>query len=199
MPRVDFYFDLFSPTSYLAWLQLPGLRQSGAEVIFWPVHLQSVLRQVGTSHPLSDQRKAQWMWADLRRHAARLGGPLRQSDAPFRDSLPVMAAAVKAQRTGELDSFCACLFRGVWAAGIDPASGDAIHAALAIAGLDGAKYLAAPDPEDRAQLLQNTGDLVARGGFGVPSIFIGDDLFFGHDRVDLVSKQLGARHAKATV
>jgi len=199
MPTFDFYFDLFSPSSYLAWVQMPVLEQAGGRLVLKPVHLQSVFRKVGTVHPLSDWRKAQWIWADLARHAAGLRVPLARSDAPLRDSTSVMAAAIKAQRHGELAPFCSCLFRAVWAAGVDPSNDDAIRSALVIAGMNGGRYVSPPDDADLAQLRANTDELVARGGFGVPSVFVEGSLYFGHDRMELVAKQLETMHAETSV
>ena len=102
-----------------------------------------------------------------------------------------MRGAIAAQNAGTFDTYLDAGMRSMWEEGKNMSDPDVFVASMTEAGLDGAGLLAkTQDPDVKAQLIANTTDAVARGVFGMPTFFVGDEMFFGKDRLDGVAEEL---------
>jgi 2-hydroxychromene-2-carboxylate isomerase len=190
MKRVEFFFDLSSPYSYLAATQLPSLcRRNGAELVYRPMVLYAVFRAAGNTLPAEVPHKARWMGQDLMRWAKHYGIPFRMSS-----HFPVNA--IKAMRLILVDEAKAqavtdAAFAAMWAEDRNIAAEAELRAIATAGGLDAdAALRAIEEPRIKDQLRANTDEAIARGTFGAPAIFVGDELFWGNDRLSFVEAAL---------
>jgi len=195
MPKsAEFFFDVGSPASYLAWTQLPAIcAQTGANLVFKPMLLGGVFQATGNASPAMVPAKGRYMANDLTRFAKRYGVPFRMNPHFPINTLQLMRATIGMlmHEPAQFMAFTDAIFTAMWVEGAnlnDPAS---IAATLTKAGFDPAEVMAlVGDAEVKAALKANTDEAVARGVFGAPSIFVGDTLFFGQDRLDFVKEAL---------
>jgi 2-hydroxychromene-2-carboxylate isomerase len=107
------------------------------------------------------------------------------------NTLLVMRGAVAAQTEGLLDGYVDAVFKAMWAEQKNMSDADVATAVLQQAGLDGARLVArTQEPEVKDRLLKNTEASVARGTFGAPTFFVGDEIFFGKDRLRDVEEEV---------
>lgn len=131
------------------------------------------------------------MRVDLGRWAQRYGVRLNPSDMKANDGEALSRAVLAAATPEAAAAVTLALYRAIWSNGQTLSSADAILAALAQAGIDTAVLAKAIDaPETAAQLEVNTDEAVERGVFGSPTIFVGDAMFFGNDRIEFVREEL---------
>ena len=187
---VEFYFDFQSPYSYLAHSQLGAL---GAPVRLRPFSVLPLMKIVNnTPTTIICAVKRAYAGKDLGRWAARYGVPLGQPDMKRLDGelllRVVTAIDDEAIRAVAVDA----IFKAVWGGAGDP-SPDGLEAVLSGRGLPGAELIAAAGRRGVAEALAAaTQAAAARGVFGSPTIFVGDDIFFGNDRLDFVRERLAA-------
>lgn len=190
---VDFYFDLVSPTAFLAYHRLRQLQeQYDLELVCKPMLLGGVFKSTGNTTPIAIPAKGKYMLeADIPRFSRRYAVDLNFNPHFPLNSLTMMRGAVAAQRLGCADAFIEAGFKAMWQQGKDLADPAVIVEVLAAAGLDGEAILeATQDPEVKAGLIANTEEAVARGAFGAPTMFVGDEMFFGQDRIDFIEELL---------
>ena len=193
-PPIDFYFDVGSPASWLAWTQIgPLCRQAGATLNLKPMLLGAVFQATGNSSPVAVPAKGRYIFTDLARYAQRYGVPLRMNPHFPINTLAYMRAitGMQMRHPDRFEAFTQAVFEAIWVKALnfnDPA--------VAVAELAQAGY--APelvqglmnDPEVKARLKATTDEAVARGVFGAPTIFLGDEMFFGQDRLEWVKAAL---------
>ena len=193
-PRLEYFFDFGSPTSYLAWTQLPKLvADTGAELVWRPMLLGGVFKATGNASPVSVPAKRRWMGADLRRWAERYGVPFRFNPHFPVNTLTLMrgATGLQMRRPDDFDRYVALVNRAMWEAPANLGDPEVLAATLAAAGFDGEAFTAmVGDPEVKARLVATTEEAVARGVFGAPTFFVGEAMFFGQDRLDFVREAL---------
>jgi len=195
MPRLEYFFDYVSPFSFLADSQLPGLlERTGAELVYRPFLLGGVMKASGNAPPFTVPNKGRYVANDVNRWAARYGIEIAPNPHfPVNTVLP-MRAAVALLDAGEPDAFRAfhqAAFRAMWNEGTNLADEAVLRDLIAKAGSDGDAILArCAEPEIKNALRANTDEAVERGAFGAPSFFVGDELFFGNDRLDFVEEAL---------
>lgn len=197
MKTIDFIFDFGSPNAYLAWKVLPEIAaRQGAEVRLIPCLLGGIFKLTGNQAPMvafgGIKGKMDYEMLETRRFIAAHG----LSDFRFNPHFPVntlllMRGMVAAQRSGVGPVYLDAMLKGMWEQGLkldDPA---VFVATADAAGLDGAALLVATgDPEVKAELAANTDAAVARGVFGIPTFFVGDEIFFGKERLGQVEAEL---------
>jgi len=191
---VEFFFDVGSPTTYLAWTQLPALcAKAGATLVYRPTLLGGVFQATGNASPANVAAKGRYMNDDMARFAVRYGVPLVVNPHFPINTLTLMrgAAGVQLRMPARLDDYLRGVFKAMWVDGLnmnDPAvAAQALHAA----GFDPAEVIALTnDAEVKAALRATTEEAVARGVFGAPTMFVGDTMFFGQDRLDFVREAL---------
>jgi 2-hydroxychromene-2-carboxylate isomerase len=202
-PRVEFHFDFGSPNAYLAHLVIPAIeKRTGVRFTYVPVLLGGVFKATGNVSPAVSLRgiknKPEYEALEMRRFLARHGITRFASNPHFPvNTLQIMRGAVAAQRLGCFARYVDEVYRYMWA---DPKKMDepeVIRAAFVESGLPADELLArAADPEVKQELIANTERAVARGVFGSPSFFVGDELFFGKDRLRDVEEEIEARKAR---
>jgi len=171
--NAEFHFDFGSPNAYLAHLVLPSIeRRTGVRFGYVPVLLGGVFKATGNVSPAVSnagvKNKGEYGALEMRRFLAR-HGITRFSMNPFFpvNTLAIMRGAVAAKRVGCFERYVDEVYRHMWA---DPKKMD--------------------DAEVKQELLANTERSVARGTFGSPSFYVGDELFFGKDRLREVEEEI---------
>ncbi len=190
--RVEFYFDVGSPSAYLAWTQLPALaRDAGAQLDYCPVLLGGIFKATGNVPPAEIPAKGRYLAVDLARCARRYGVPLIFNDAFPINTLGLMRGAVAAQRAGQLDPYLDAIYPAFWAHNIDLGNSDELDRCLRAGGLD-ADFLLRRAREDdiKGELRRRSDAAVQRGLFGIPTMFVGPAMFFGQDRLEFVREAL---------
>lgn len=193
---VECFFDVGSPAAYLAWTQLPRIAaETGAEVVWRPMLLGGVFKATGNSSPVMLPAKGRWLMADLARWAARYGVPFRVPPGFPLNTLWLMRVATGLQRERPADfaRYLRTVFEAIFARGLALGESAVLTQVLTDAGFDVAVLEAlAADPAVKQALIATTDEAVARGVFGAPSLFVGDELHFGQDRLDFVAAALRA-------
>ncbi len=200
---VEFHFDFGSPNAYLAHLVIPAIeRRTGVPFVYVPVLLGGVFKATGNVSPAVSLRgiknKGEYAALETRRFLAK-HGITRFAMNPFFpvNTLQIMRGAVAAQRLGCFTRYVDEVYRHMWA---DPKKMDepaVIRAALLESSLPSDDLIArAAEPDVKQELLANTEASVARGVFGSPSFFVGDELFFGKDRLREVEEEIEAQKAR---
>lgn len=189
---IDFYFDYGSPTSYLAYKQLPGvIARTGATVNYRPILLGGVLQQTSNHSPMDIPAKRKWMVDDLKFFAERYDVPFELNPFFPINTLVLMRGAVFAQQEGFLDRYSDAIFDAMWGRPQNMADPSVIGHVLQGADLDVKRIVAATqDVQVKEKLKTDTKEAIDRGIFGAPTIFVGPRMFFGQDRVRYVEELL---------
>lgn len=199
-PRVEFHFDFGSPNAYLSHRVIPAIEaRTGATFVYVPVLLGGVFKATGNASPMVQfkgiRNKSEYMQRETERFIARHGiAEFRRNPHFPVNTLQIMRGAVLAERDGYLARYVDAAFRAMWEAGQKMDEPDVIRRALESYGVDGGAVLAgigAQDVKDR--LVANTEASVARGNFGSPTFFVGDEMYFGKDRLGDVEEEIRAR------
>ena len=191
---VEFFFDLGSPASYLAHTQLPALcRDCGAALVYRPMLLGGVFQATGNASPAMIPAKGRYMIRDLARYAERYGVPMRfNPHFPINTlSLMRLLVAVQLHQPERLDDALQALFQATWVDGVNMGDPARVAEVLAAAGLDAAALQQQiGEPAVKEALKATTEEAVRRGVFGAPTCFVGDDMYFGQDRLEFVREAL---------
>ena len=191
---VEFFFDVGSPTTYLAWTQLPALcAKAGATLVYRPTLLGGVFQATGNASPANVAAKGRYMNDDMARFAVRYGVPLVVNPHFPINTLTLMrgAAGVQLRMPARLDDYLRGVFKAMWVDGLNMNDPAVAAQALQAAGFDPAEVIALTnDAEVKAALRATTEEAVARGVFGAPTMFVGDTMLFGQDRLDFVREAL---------
>jgi 2-hydroxychromene-2-carboxylate isomerase len=192
--KLEFFFDVGSPAAYLAWTQLPAIcRSAGAEFIEIPMLLGGVFQATGNASPATIPVKGKYTTMDYARHARRYGVPFVSNPHFPIITLTHMRAvmAVQMHQPERLNDFLACLFKALWVDALNLNDVNLVVDVLEKGGFDPAQILALTnDPEVKGRLRANTEAAVARGVFGAPTSFVGEEMFFGQDRLDFIKEAL---------
>lgn len=190
MGTVEFHFDFGSPNAYLSHLVIPQIEhRTGVKFVYVPILLGGVFKLTNNRSPAESlvgiKNKADYerleMHCFLRRH-----GITRFRSNPFFpvNTLMLMRGAIAAQSLGVFERYVDEMYKRMWA---DPKKMDdphALRAALDESGLDSERFFdLVQTPEVKDRLLQNTQRSVERGTFGAPTFFVGEEIFFGKDRL----------------
>jgi 2-hydroxychromene-2-carboxylate isomerase len=191
---VDFFFDVGSPASYLAWTQLPPLcEKHDAAVVYRPMLLGGVYQATGNASPATIPVKGRYTQMDYERHARRYGVPFRDNPHFPIITLFLMRAVtgIQMRQPERLQQLLACVFKGLWIDALDLNQPQLTADVLKAGGFDpGEIERLTQAPEVKAALKATTEEAVGRGVFGAPTLFVGDEMFFGQDRMDFVREAL---------
>jgi len=195
--RLEFFFDCSSPWTYLAFTRIHGiLERTEAEIVWRPILVGGVFNAVNQDvyqrRANPDARKASYYEKDLQ-DWARLAG-IRIGKPPVFPvrAVAAMRLALVALDEGRLVPFARAAFEAYWGDLEDIGRPEVLARVASRAGLDATSAMGrAETPEIKDRLRANTEELIARGGFGSPTMFVnGDDMYFGNDRLPLVEAAL---------
>ena len=186
----DFFYDLGSPYSYLASTQLAGIElRSGSRARLLPITLGGLRKATG--HHLPPPQQLKYMGEDTARWAQQYGVKMQIPRAFPASTIQALRACVASERSGKGKEAMHALFRAYWAEGADISDASEIERALTAAGLDGRALVGATqEPGIKDGLRKNTDLALARGVFGVPTIFVGERSFWGNDRLQFAEAEL---------
>lgn len=191
---VEFYYDFGSPTSYLAFRQLPALcEKHGAQIDYKPVLLGGIFKATGNNTPVAVPAKGRYMLTDMQRFAERHNVKMRMNPHFPINTLGVMRGAFAAMTMDKLAPYNSAVFDAIWTAEKNMGDPEVIRAVLDDAGLPGEELLERAQTDMvKTALKDATAAAVDRGLFGCPTLFVGDQMFFGQDRMDFVAQALSA-------
>jgi 2-hydroxychromene-2-carboxylate isomerase len=197
MPRLEFFFDCSSPWTYLAFDRIEEVAAAtGATLVWKPILVGGVFNTVNPSVYESRERpvkpKAAYYAKDLQDWARRQGLRIGQPPVFPVNSVKAMRGAFVAEEAGAISRYVRAVFEAYWGDLRDISQEPVLREIVDAVGLDATDFFAKiATPEYKDRLRENTDELVARGGFGSPTMFVeGDDMYFGNDRLDLVREAL---------
>ena len=192
MAQVEFFYDFSSPYSYLASTQVEGLeKRTGVPVVWRPFAVGFVFKETGNAMTASVPAKGKHMLKDLERWAEFYGVPFHWPSLFPLKSTPALRAALAAEEQGKLRELSRAFFHTYWVENQDPTQPEKIKELAGKLGLPGEKILArAEEPEIKDKLRANTSEAVRRGAFGAPTFFVGEEMFWGNDRIEMVERHL---------
>lgn len=194
MKQVEFFFDVGSPYSYLAYHQLPKIAQAkGAQIVWRPMLLGGVFQATGNSSPATIPAKGHYSNVDLERWAKHFGVPIQQNPHFPINTLQLMRGAVGMQLRSEAEfhRYLAAIFSAMFEHPRNLGDLQELAAVLEAAGISPALMLElVQDDRIKQTLRKTTEEAVARGVFGAPTFFVGDEMFWGQDRLHFVEAAL---------
>ena len=198
MATLEFFFDCSSPWTYLAFTRVqPVVARTGATIVWKPILVGGVFNAVNQDvyerRANPDPRKAAYSAKDLQDWARLTGLKIIMPPPvfPVRATL-AMRCALAAQDEGKVVEFSRSCFKAYWSDSQDISQPGVVKAVCTSAGLDGDGILErAQSTEIKDRLRANTDEVIARGGFGSPTMFVDcADMYFGNDRMELVEAAL---------
>jgi 2-hydroxychromene-2-carboxylate isomerase len=200
MTEVVFYFDFGSPNAYLAHKVIPAIeKRTGAKFKYVPALLGGIFKATGNRSPAEAfagiPSKLRYEGKETQRFVKKHGITDYAHNPHFPvNTLQIMRGAVAAQKLGVFEAYVDAVYRAMWVDGLKMDDPAVIEAALTKAHLPAAALITAMgDQEVKQALIANTEDAVAHGVFGSPSFLVGEELFFGKDRLRDVEEELEAQ------
>jgi 2-hydroxychromene-2-carboxylate isomerase len=191
---VEFYFDVGSPAAYLAWTQMPRLvKETAAGLVYRPFLLGGVFQATGNRSPMEVPAKGKYITEDLTRFARRYGVQFRINPHFPINTLMLMRGAVGLQlrMPTRMPVYVDAIFHAIWVEGRNMNEPAVVGEVLRDTGFEPKDFLAlAGDPEVKEDLKARSQEAVARGVFGAPTFFVGEQMFWGQDRLDFVKEAL---------
>jgi 2-hydroxychromene-2-carboxylate isomerase len=193
MKTFEFWFDFGSPAAYLAFTQIPSIEAAtGAKAIYRPMLLGGVFQATGNHSPATIPAKGKYIFNDFNRYAKRYGVPFNSNPHfPINTLLLMRGAAGMQQQPDQFVAYCNAIFQAIWIDALNMNDPATVGVALQKAGFDPQKLMTlANDQATKDALKASTTEAVSRGVFGAPTFFIGDQMFWGQDRLDFVKEAL---------
>ena len=190
---VEFYFDVGSPTAYLAHKRLQQLKQQyDCMIDYHPVLLGGLFKASGNSSPVMVPAKGRYMMMDdLPRFAKLYDVPLNNNPHFPINTLNLMRGAVAALDSGHFETYIGAVFKAIWVDSKNMGDMDTVTEVLSNAGLNATAIVeSTQDAEVKGKLISNTQAAVERGLFGAPTMFVDGEMFFGQDRLQFVEAVL---------
>jgi 2-hydroxychromene-2-carboxylate isomerase len=197
MAKVEFHFDVGSPNAYLSHLVIPEIEErTGVKFEYVPVLLGGVFKLTNNRSPAESLRgirnKPEYERLEMRRFIQRHGITRFQPNPYFPvNTLMMMRGAITAQSLGVFERYVEEMFQYMWSEPKKMDDPQVWRAALDGAGLPADQILdLVQTPMVKEQLLENTQRSVDRGTFGSPTFYVGDEIFFGKDRLRDVEEMI---------
>ncbi|QJD60072.1 2-hydroxychromene-2-carboxylate isomerase [Pseudomonas sp. gcc21] len=190
--KIEFYFDVGSPASYLAWTQIRTIAERHhAKLDMKPMLLGAVFQATGNSSPATVPAKGNYTRQDFQRFARRYGVPLNHNPFFPINTLQLMRGAAAYQNTEHFERYLSAIFTAMWVDELDMGKPEIVAEVLERNGFNPNEVMGLiGDPAVKDRLRQTTEEAITRGVFGAPSIIVGDELFFGQDRLEFVEEAL---------
>ena len=200
MPKqLELLFDFASPNVYFAYRALPPiLARTGARLEITPVLLGGLFKTTGNQAPFSAfanvKGKIAYEMLEIRRFVAKHKLAKFRMNPHFPvNTLHLMRGFIAARQSGQGEAYLEMGLRGVWEDGLKMDDPAVLEAAIAAAGLDAKALMeAAQSAEVKQSLAESTAMAVERGAFGLPTFFVGREMFFGKERLGQVEEELSA-------
>lgn len=202
--NVQFLFDLGSPNAYLSHKVIPAIEaRQGVRFEYVPILLGGLFKLTGNRSPAETtahiENKRRYMMLEIERFVAKHGLTAYHMNPHFPvNTLQLMRGAVAARREGVLERYVDRMFAHMWEDGLKLDDPQVLRATLEADGFDAARFEAAVgDADVKATLLANTQAAYERGAFGAPTFFVGEEMFFGKDRLREVEEEIARAKARA--
>lgn len=200
---IEFFFDCSSPFTYLGFHEVQRVAaECEAPVIWRPILVGGIFNTINPSvyafRANPAPAKQAYMIKDLADWARLYGLTIRMPPTIFPiNTVKAMRACIALEPEGKLVPFAEAVFRRYWSEDQDVSSDAVLAGICEEVAVDPDRLLAAIATDAvKAQLRRNTQELVDRGGFGTPTIFVnGEDMYFGNDRLGLVRDALSRRRS----
>ncbi|MDX1403009.1 MAG: 2-hydroxychromene-2-carboxylate isomerase [Woeseiaceae bacterium] len=186
--EVEFFYDYVSVYSYIANSQLATL--GGAEISFRPMLLGAVMQATGNRPPGAVPAKGAYLTTDVERWVQRYALPFESNPLFPQNTLKALRLSLVARRHGKFDAVHEALFAAMWQEQRNLESLDVLRGIAATVSVPIDEI---EDPAIKGELKSNTDEAVARGAFGAPTFFVGEQMFFGNDRLEFVKEALADR------
>jgi len=199
MARVEFFYDYSSPWTYLAFTRIEELcRRHDAELVWRPILVGGIFNAVNPSvyearqHPVP--AKARYAAKDLQDWARFYDLVMKFPPTVFPvNSVKALRGALVALECGRIGQYSERVFRAYFGEDRDISQDAVLRTIVADVGLDPEAYFTAiASAAYKDRIRANTDECVRRGGFGSPTMFVGDEMYFGNDRLVLVEAALRA-------
>jgi len=197
MPQVKFLFDFGSPNAYLSHKVIPAIEaRTGARFEYTPILLGGVFKLTGNQSPAMAfagiPNKMAYENLETRRFVERHRLAAYRMNPHFPvNTLQLMRGAVAAQALGVFETYVDRVFGDMWERGLKMDDPEVIRAAFAEGGLPADELIAlSATDEIKGRLVAQTQAAVDAGAFGAPSFLVGDELFFGKDRLHAVEEEI---------
>lgn len=197
MHTIEFFFDCSSPWTYLAFESIQAVAaRPDVDLVWRPILVGGVFNQVNPSVYQNREKpvpaKARYYQKDLGDWARHVGIEIGQPPVFPVNSVKVMRGAFVALEQDRLVPYARRAFQRYWGELADISQDEEVRSIAAAAGLDPDELMARiAEPACKNALRQNTDELIERGGFGSPTLFLdGDDMYFGNDRIGLLVARL---------
>ena len=194
---VDFYFDFASPNAYLSHQVVPGIEErTGTKFNYIPVLLGGIFKATNNKPPMEAffgiLNKNEYQSVEMKRFQERHGIDKFKMNPHFPVmSLQIIRGAVGAQQDGYLDKYIDEVLKHMWEEPKKMDDPEVIKEAFTESGFEADRLMnQMQDPDIKAQLIENTENAVKRGTFGIPTFFVGDDIYFGKDTLWQVEEAL---------
>ena len=202
---IEFIFDFASPNCYLAYRALPPiLERTGARLVINPCLLGGIFKATGNVAPgiafAGVKGKLEYEMLEISPlHRQARNRQVPRQPAFSSQHLMLMRGYIAAREAGVEADYLEMGLKGLWEEGLKLDDREVLARRIDSAGLNSASLLAAAQTDRvKLKLADNTAAAVARGVFGVPTFFVGDDMFFGKDRLAQVEEAVQAAPAQAS-
>ena len=200
-PQVEFHFDFGSPNAYLAHRVIPDVEQrTGVKFAYIPVLIGGVFKATNNVSPMVALKgvlnKSEYQQLETRRFLARHGITDFRMNPHFPiNTLQLMRGAIVAQQLGIGPAYIDAVFHAIWVDEKNMGDTEIVAEVLGNTSIPAEDILkGSADPDVKQRLISNTEASVRRGNFGSPTFFVGDEMYFGKDRLgdveDEIRKQL---------
>ncbi|MGI9345424.1 MAG: 2-hydroxychromene-2-carboxylate isomerase [Gammaproteobacteria bacterium] len=197
--QLELVFDFASPNAYLSYRALPPiLARTNATLVIHPCLLGGIFKATGNQPPMIAFGDVQGKLAYEQLETARFVNKHGLSAYKFNPHFPVttlllMRGAIAAERDGYLVAYIEAGLKHMWEDGLKMDDPAIFAQAMTEAGLDGERLLAqTAEPEIKQKLIENTQKAVERGAFGIPTFYVGTEMFFGKERLGQVEEELAS-------
>ncbi|WP_293900208.1 2-hydroxychromene-2-carboxylate isomerase [Phenylobacterium sp.] len=205
-PPIEFYFDFGSPNAYLAYKVLPGIEQRlGTKVELKPALLGGIFKATGNQSPAVTLAGVPTKAAYERKETDRFIARHQLTKFKFNPAFPIntlqlMRGTMLARKLGVFEPYVDAVYAGMWEQALNMGDLEVFHGVLEAAGLPTQAFVEhIGDPDVKAALIASTEEAVGRGVFGSPAFFVGDEMFFGKDRLRDVEEAYLERAGAAAV
>ena len=189
-PKLEFFYDYVSVYSYLANSQLDRFD----EVEYRPMFLGAVMQATGNRPPGTVEAKGKYLSVDVDRWVKRYAVEYHMNSVFPQNTLSALRLAIAAQKRGLFSAIHQPIFDAMFIHDQDLSDPEVLRATVNEAGVPADQLIDdISDQSIKDALKSNTEEALARGAFGAPTIFVGNEMYFGNDRFEFIEEALGTQ------